>query len=139
MYVEARGYLDTINTMKPRTREIIVLGPTGNIQGSLFIFELNTGHVLKRRNVTVLPIPYRVIKKVDTWSRCAKNVTYTTDLKIPNITKDKYDWYNGGFDDTNEVVFLEGVPHPSIPADIPGVRLEVNIPVPVMVYVKETE
>ena len=41
-YVEAHDDLCMTNTMSPTTQESIVLAPTGNIQGSLFVFELNT-------------------------------------------------------------------------------------------------
>jgi hypothetical protein len=46
--------------------EGIALSPTGNLQGSVKFFCLNTGCVLKRWSFTALPMPTRVIKQVDT-------------------------------------------------------------------------
>jgi hypothetical protein len=57
---------DSSNSMVGRTHEGIALGPTGNLQGSVKIFCLNTGRVLKWRSFTALPMPTRVIKRVDT-------------------------------------------------------------------------
>ena len=94
-YVEAHDKLYMTNTMESRKHKSIFLGTTGNIQGSLFVFELNTGRILKMRNVTVRPVPYCIIKKFDSWGRHAQNLNSTTDLKFINITKNKYNWYNG--------------------------------------------
>jgi len=54
------------NTMTPRTHECIVYGPTGNLQGSVKFYCLTTGQILKRRSFTVMPMPDRVIKCVNT-------------------------------------------------------------------------
>ena len=80
--------------MDYRKHKIIVLVPTGNIQGSIFVFELNTGCILKIRNVTALPMPYRIINKFDSWGRRAQKVNSTADLKFLNRTKYKYNWDN---------------------------------------------
>ena len=82
------------NTTKSRKQKSIVLVPTVNIQGSLFCFKLNTDGILKMRNVTVLPMPYCIINKFDTWGRRDQKVNSTTNLKFINRTKDKYNWYN---------------------------------------------
>jgi hypothetical protein len=64
-YVEAHEDPDISNTLRDRTTACIALGPTGNLQGSIACFDLETGRVLKRRNVTPLPMPDRIIKKGD--------------------------------------------------------------------------
>ena len=53
------------NTTVSRTHEGIALGPTGNLQGSVKFYCLNTGRVLKRRAFTEIPMPTSVIAKVD--------------------------------------------------------------------------
>jgi len=53
------------NTMTPRTHEAIAMGPTGNLQGLVKFFCLTTGCILKRRSFTALPMPDRVIKRVN--------------------------------------------------------------------------
>ena len=49
-----------------RTHEAITLGPTGNLQGSVKFYCINTRWVLKRRSFTPMPMPDRVIKRVNT-------------------------------------------------------------------------
>ncbi len=53
------------NTMGWRTHEAIALGPTGNLQGSVKFYCINTGRVLKRRSFTPMPMPDLVIKLVN--------------------------------------------------------------------------
>jgi hypothetical protein len=50
-YVEASKDADITNTLKQRTYPCIVLGPTGNFQGSVKCFNLETKQVIKRRTV----------------------------------------------------------------------------------------
>ena len=95
LYIEAHCELDMTNTMNLRTWENIVLGPTGNIQGSLFVFDLNTGRVSKSINITVIPMPDLFINKFDAWGRRAQKGNSNIGLKFLNITKEKYDWGNG--------------------------------------------
>ena len=112
------------------------MGTTVNIQGSLFVFELNTGRVLKSINITVLHIPDCVIKKVDTWGCCAQNGNSTTDLKLLYRTKEKYNWNNDEVNDTYDIDLVEEAPHPSVPSDMPCVHLEADIPGPAIVDFK---
>jgi len=53
------------NTMMPRTHEAIALGPTGNLQGSMKFYCMTTGWVLKRRSFTPMPMPARVIRRIN--------------------------------------------------------------------------
>jgi hypothetical protein len=71
-YVEASYDDDITNTLKDRTYSCIALGPTGNIQGSMKCFDLKTGRVVKRRTITVLPMPDRIIKQVQKWGKKSK-------------------------------------------------------------------
>ena len=59
--------------------------------------------------------------------------------KLLNRTKKKYDWDNGEFDDPDEVVLVEEVPHPSITSDVSGVHLGDSILIPSIVDVEESE
>ena len=54
------------NTMVPRMHEGIALGPTGNLQGTVKFYCLNTGRVLKCHSFTPLPMPVSVIQQVNT-------------------------------------------------------------------------
>ena len=68
-YVEASKDADITNTMRSRTHPCIALGPSGNLQGFIKCFDLETGMVVKRRNVTELPMPEDIITKVSEWGR----------------------------------------------------------------------
>jgi hypothetical protein len=56
-YVEASQDPDVSNTTDDRTAPCIVLGPTGNVQGSVFCFNLETKKVITRRVIKPLPMP----------------------------------------------------------------------------------
>jgi hypothetical protein len=49
--------------------EAITLGPTGNLQGSVKFYSLDTGRVLKRRLFTPIPMPDRIIAKIKTFEQ----------------------------------------------------------------------
>ena len=65
-YCEVHDEPVPTNTMTIRTHEGIALGPTGNLQGSVKFYCLNTGRVLKRREFTEMPMPDTVINRVNT-------------------------------------------------------------------------
>ena len=64
-YCEVHDKPNPSNTTVSRTNEGIDLVPTGNIQGSVKFYCLNTGRVLKRRAFTDIPMPIAVIAKVN--------------------------------------------------------------------------
>jgi hypothetical protein len=51
--------------MTPCTHEAIALGPMGNLQGSVKFYSLYTGRALKRHSFTPIPMPDRIIAKVN--------------------------------------------------------------------------
>ncbi len=53
------------NMMAWRTHEAIAPGPTGNLQGSVKFYCLNTGRVLKQCLFTFMPMPDHVMKWVN--------------------------------------------------------------------------
>jgi hypothetical protein len=50
------------NSMITRTTPVIVLGPTGNLQGMYKFFNLENGEKIKRRKFTLYPMPDLVIR-----------------------------------------------------------------------------
>jgi hypothetical protein len=94
------------NTQQATSRDVICLGPTGNMQGSYYFIDLNTKAVIKRRRFQELPVPDSVIKKVETWGRRDKQTALVEDNAPEPIQ----------------------APFPEIPAETPGVEIEANVP-----------
>jgi hypothetical protein len=63
-YCEVHADPDITNTMEPRTRWGICLGPTGNWQGSYIFMSQTTGKRIVRRKFTEMPITDSVKKQV---------------------------------------------------------------------------
>ncbi len=59
-YCEVHDESSPSNMMVPRTHKDIALGLTGNLQGTVKFYCLNTGCMLKRHSFTALPMPERV-------------------------------------------------------------------------------
>ena len=71
-YVQTTTDALVTNDQKPRTPRCITIGPSGNQQGSLNCVDLETGKVVIWRIATVVPIPDRVVKKLNTWGLITK-------------------------------------------------------------------
>jgi hypothetical protein len=123
-YVEATEDADITNDMKPRTRECIALGPTGNRQGSQKVLCLRTGTVLTRRRIDEYPMPNRVIKKVNDLGRRSKRERFGRDLEFLNRKKEKYDWDSAELAEDGMVLLEDEGSHPDIPAEMPGIEME---------------
>ncbi len=67
-YCEAHTDPNIKNTMEPRTRWGICLGPTRNLQGSYKFMSLTTGKRIVRRKFTELPLTNSVKKQVAKWA-----------------------------------------------------------------------
>ncbi len=65
-YCETHNEPVPSDTMTPGTHKCIACGPTGNLQGSIKLYCLTTGRILKRRSFTAMPMPDRVIKRMNT-------------------------------------------------------------------------
>ena len=65
-YCEVHDDPNPSNTTVSRTHEGLSLGPTGNLQGIVQFYCLNTGRVLNRRAFTGIPMPTAVISKFNT-------------------------------------------------------------------------
>ena len=109
--------------MVPRTHEGIALGPTGNLQGSVKFYCLNTGRVLKRRDFTEIPMPDSIIARVEAIGKREKQ---GRAFEFLNRKKLPFDWAGEVADDDNEFQGLleEEAPFPDINNELPGVELE---------------
>jgi len=94
-YVEASQDPDVTNTMNDRTAPCIVLGPTGNVQGSINCYNLMTKKVVTRRTITCLPMPDRVVKRVVALGQCCKQQCVGDKLQFLNRIKEKFSWGDG--------------------------------------------
>jgi len=68
-YCEVHMDPDIMNTMEPRTKWGICLGPTGNMQGSNKCMSLSTGKKIVRRKFTEMPMTESVMNQIDKWAK----------------------------------------------------------------------
>ena len=122
-YCEVHGEPNPTNTTVSRTHEGISLGPTGNLQGSVKFYCLNTGRVLKRRAFTEISIPTAVIAKVN---KIGKKENQGNEFRFLNRNKEPFDWTDEVPDNDGEFQGLLGeeAPFPDISSELPGVILE---------------
>ena len=122
-YCEVHNEPSPSNFMTPRTHPCIACGPTGNLQGSVKFYCLTTGRILKRRTWTALPMPDKVIDKVN---RIGKSERQGREFCFLNRSKEPYSWTNSVPEDDPEFQGLleEEAPFPELSAQLPGVPLE---------------
>ena len=64
-YIEVHEENAITNSMSPRTRPAICMGPSGYMQGSMKFMYMNTGKKIVRRNYKRLSMSNSIIKKVE--------------------------------------------------------------------------
>ena len=109
-YCEVHMDPDITNTMEPRTKWAICLGPTGNMQGSYKFMSLSTGKKIVRCKFTEMPITESVIRQVDKW---AKKDRAQSGLTFLNRNGLEYD-FGDDDDQATLVVRPELAPFPDI-------------------------
>jgi hypothetical protein len=124
-YCEVHDQPTPTNTMAWRTHECIALGPTGNLQGSIKFYCFMTGRVLKHRSFTPMPMPDRVIKRVDA---IGEHEGQGRTFRFLNQQKEPYKWTDEiPEDDTDFQGLLENEEeaiYPNVSAELPGVELK---------------
>ena len=125
-YCEVHDEPVPTNTMAWRSHEAIALGPTGNLQGSVKFYCINTGQVLKRRSFTPMPMPDRVIKQVN---KIGEREGQGRTFCFLNRKKQAYEWTDEVPKDDDDFQGLledevEAAPYPDISAELPGVELD---------------
>jgi hypothetical protein len=68
-YCEVYTDPDITNTIEPRTKWGICLGPTGNMQGSYKFMSLSTGKKIVKRKFTEMPMTESVMRQIDKWAK----------------------------------------------------------------------
>eukprot|EP00804_Cyclotella_cryptica_P008709 CCRYP_018545-RA/>CCRYP_018545-RA protein AED:0.54 eAED:0.53 QI:0/0/0/1/0/0/3/0/279 len=127
-YVEASCDEMVTNTLRDRTEECIALGPTGNLQGSIACFNLNTGRVVSRRTITVLPMSDRIIKRLCVWERNPSKSDFS--LAFLDWRQLTYAWDDEAPEVDKVLMQDEVIPMADIPAKLPGVPLAASPPIP---------
>ena len=115
-YCEVHDEPVPTNTMAWRSHKAIALGPTGNLQGSVKFYCINTGRVLKRRSFTPMPMPDRVINQVN---KIGEREGQGRTFRFLNRQKQAYEWTDEvpEEDDDFQVLLEDGVeaaPYPDI-------------------------
>jgi hypothetical protein len=126
LYCEVHDEPVPTNTMVWRTHEGIALGPTGNIQGSMKFYCINTGQVLKHCSFMPMPMPDWVIKR---FNAIRAQEGQGRAFQFLNQSQDPYGWteevpkddpdFQGLLDNKEEEAI-----YPDISAELPGVELE---------------
>ena len=116
------------NDNTPRTHGCIKLGPSGNRQGSLNFFDLETGKVVCRRIIKQIPWPDGTIEMANTWGQKSKHIARKESITFLNRHHEPFDWEN---DDMSDLVVTNDQPkmiHPTITAELPGIKVERETP-----------
>jgi hypothetical protein len=114
------------NTIVPQRHKGIALGPTGNLQGTVKLYCLNTGRMLKRRSFMPLPMPDSMIQQVNI---IGLKEEQGRSFLFLNRQKEPYKWTNKVPEDDLEFQGLleadaeEAAAYPNISAELPGVEL----------------
>ena len=109
-----------------RTHAGIALRPTGNLQGSVKFYRINTGGVLKRRSFTPTPMPDQVIKRVNA---IGEQEGQGRKFRFKSRRHEPYKWTDEVPKDNPVFQSLlsndeEMALYPDISAELPGVELE---------------
>jgi hypothetical protein len=111
---------DITNTMEPRTRWGIYLGPTRNLQGSYVFMSLTTGKRIVRRKLTEMPVTDSVKKLVAKWASKDRAIT---GLKFMDKYRIEYK-----FDKEEDAIIKERpidiAPYPDVQAEAPGIMTQ---------------
>ncbi len=114
--------------MITRTTPVIVLGPTGNLQGTYKIFNLETGKKIKRCKFTPYLMPDLVIRRVENYGN---NNALPGIFDFANRSGVLFEW-NKEVDECPEGILEEEdvILYPSPTAELPGVVLGQDMPQP---------
>jgi hypothetical protein len=111
--------------MVMKSTPAIVLGPTGNQQGTYKFLSLMTGKKIKIQQMTKYPMPDLVVKQV---KKLAHRAMETFNFADRNGVL--FEW-NKEVDDKKDLIEEEPIAaYPLLMAEFPGIMLKGNIPMP---------
>lgn len=125
-YVETHKEPNPTNGMMTRGSPGIILGLTGNEQGTYKVMNLATGKKIKRRSFTKMPMPNSVITRVETLGKRAGEGT----LDFADRNGILFEWNDEVDDRQEQLVEEEAIRYPSLTRKFPGIALDRNLPVP---------
>jgi hypothetical protein len=116
------------NSMISRTSPAIILGPTGNLQGTYKMLNLDTGAKVKRRKWIPHPMPDSVIKQVE---RMGQSDGLPGTFDFADRSGVLFEW-NEEVDEHSEGIIEEEdvILYPSLAAEQPGIILGRDQPLP---------
>ena len=104
LYVEAHEDKVVTNTQHPRTFHGVYLCPTGNIKGTLKVFDLKTAVLKKQQTITEPPTPDQVITILDKCAKMFIREDIQSRLSLLKRHRHKFDWENDDPDKSNSLV-----------------------------------
>jgi hypothetical protein len=108
--------------LEPRTKWAICMGPTGYLQGSYKFLSLVTKKKVTRRKLTKMPVTKAVIKQVEEMA--------VKDGAVKGINFKDRKRVEYKFDNDKEYEMMvepnKPAPFPDIPAEVPGMLMELK-------------
>jgi len=109
-YVQAHEDNAVTNNMQERTVGAIVLGPTGNVQGTYELLNLSTWKVIKRNSWTALPMPQYVIDVMNMKASQDKKAVAMKDVNFRMGLYDIMDQQQANHQEDDDVVEIPEAP-----------------------------
>jgi len=125
-YVLTHEEPNPTNSMMARGSPGIILGPTGNEQGTYKVMNLGTGKKIKRRCWTKMPMPDSAIARVEALGVRAGRGTF--DFADRNGIL--FEWNEEVDDRQADLIEEESVRYPSLVREFPGIALDRDLPIP---------
>jgi hypothetical protein len=128
------------NSQVARTKGVISLGPSGNIQGGFKFMALNSGKKIVRRSWDVIPMPDVIINRVNELGKDQPRLmTFTDrhgrligDMEIPGVdsTEDEDDYFPGVSPVITDAIKIPGVDvsGPEALDEVPAPQVEIYDP-----------
>ena len=116
--------------MKARTYPTNLLGPTGCIQGTVKVLDMQTGEVKKPCTFTLYPIPdwaINQVNKMGKWDMERDAGSQMTRLEFKNRLNERLEWDNDDLGENDPSDPGSTIAHADIPANHPGITFESKV------------
>ena len=123
-YIEASMDAIIMNGQDNQTHSCIDLGASGNRQGSIKCFGLDTGKVVIRRTFSTMEWPDRLIRKANACGKKIKASVVKEDIKFLNRHGHRFEWDNEYIDEIEVIREDPNKVLPDVLDEIPRIELE---------------